>query len=524
MDYTSMSLREKVLQTFIVTMREINRHGGPGIFFKEFPVAGLFYSYLPDSEGSFESGTGTNPARLAECRAASRLPLLVCADGCTLPDQTVVPSDRAIGAIATETDAYHYGKIIGMQMNANDIDWVLYPIVDLLFDRSMPLFAFTDDPALTARLCRAIIRGIQDQGVCATAKHFPGIGTCNINMHFGPGQNLLPFDAWMRSYGYIYQQTFEENVCSVMTTHMTFPAYQKQGENGYYPIATFSHHLTTELLKQTLHFQGAVVTDALAMGGVSTGDPVEEAVQAFRAGADLLLWPPVEAADRIAALLTSGEIPMSRLEDALTRIERLRNFRTQARQHGHCDVPDADFVNELSAQINQKGICLLRNKLQLLPLNRAHYQNILIVDATDSERTASSELLKSELEQRGFSATVVRNIYDVASNTCWHEDMDTLQNTCDLVIINVDMAYPTAWNVPYMLVWGSHMFDKQKKLIVNYGSAFFADTYFPEDPTYIEVNSDATPRTVAALADRILGLAPFTGNPVLHRAPAIPWN
>lgn len=517
MDYSKMTLREKVLQTFIVTIREVNLHGGPSAFFQKYPVAGMYYAYLPGSEGTIETGTGTNQQRIAECRASSKYPLLICADGCMLDGQKVFPSDRAIGSIQSEDAAYNFGKIIGMQMNGNDVDWVLYPIVDLLYSRDMPLFAFSDDPTVTARLCRAIIRGIQDQGVCATAKHFPGIGTCNINMHFGPGQNLLNVDEWMQSYGYIYKEAFKENVCSVMTTHMTFPAYQNQYENGYFPIATFSTNITTNLLKTTLGFQGAVVTDALVMGGMATGNLVEDCVQAFRAGADLLLWPPIETADRIVELLENGEIPMSRLDDALERIGRMRSFRERALTEGRQDAPDVTYINQTSKQINRDGICLLRNQADLIPI-KDNPSRILIIDATDENRRYSSALLKAEFEKRGFHADIARDIYDIPSNVCWQTDIDELQVQYDYVIVNVDMAYATAWNVPFMLVWASHLFNKQKKIILNFGSPFFADTYFPDDPTYIEVNSDASEITVAAVIDKIFGLDPFRGNSILKES------
>ena len=79
-----------------------------------------------------------------------------------------------------------------------------------------------------------------------------------------------------------------------------------------------------------LGFKGAVISDALIMGGNATGDLVKETVQAFKAGADILLWPPVEAADEIERQILSGEIPMSRLDDALARIERMESFRMKA--------------------------------------------------------------------------------------------------------------------------------------------------------------------------------------------------
>lgn len=519
MNYQNMTLREKVLQTFVVTIREVNTHGGPSEFFAKYPVGGLYYDYRQDSEGTVEMGTGTNPARLAQCRAASRTPLLVCADGCAMPGQRIIPSEAAIGSIQTEEAAYRYGQILGIQMNSNDIDWLLGPIVDLLYCREMPLFACSDDPVLASKLCCAVIRGVQSQGVCATAKHFPGLGTCNLNMHFGPGQNLLPFNAWMDSYGKIYQSAFAENVCSVMTTHITFPANQNEYEDGYYPIATFSHAITTSLLKEKLGFDGAVVTDALIMGGMTAGDLIEETVQAFRAGADLLLWPPVEAADRIVALLQSGQIPMSRLDDALARIDRMRTFRENSRNKATgFSLSD---VEKTSRQLNAQAICLLRNQCNLLPLNQETVKRILIIDATDEGRDQTSPLLQSALMRCGFHVDVARHIYDVPSRVCWQSDIDKLQQQYDLIILNLDAEYATAWNEPFMLIWAFHLFSKQKKMVINYGSPFFADTYFPDDPTFIEVNGKPSPSTITSLVERMLGAAPFEGHRVLHSPPSI---
>ncbi len=512
-----MTLKEKVLQTFIVTIREINKHGGPEEFFEKYPVGGMYYSYLPGSEGTVEVGTGTNRERLNECKKYSKLPLFVCADGAMIKGQTVFTNGSSLGSSKNLEDAYNYGRVLGMQMNDNGVDWILFPIIDLLYCREMPLFAFSDDPVLTGKILREVIRGIQDQGVCATAKHFPGIGTCNINMHFGPGKNVLSYDEWMNTYGYVYKEAFKENVCSVMTTHMTFEAYADKGENGYYPIATFSKKLTDDLLKGELGFEGAVVTDALIMGGMATGDLVEETVQAFKSGADFLLWPPVEAADRIAELIESGEIPMSRLDDALARINKMREFREKALSEGKPQKPDAKYADELCGKIIRNGMCLLRNDIGMIPLETEKYKNIMIVDVTDEEDNGSSEMLRAELESRGISSEIKRDIYDVPSRVCWQDDLDELQSGYDLVIFNVNTNYATSWNVPFMLIWASHLFDKKKKLIINHGSPFFAGSYFPEDPTYIETNCSPSKMSIGAVVDGILGKTKFTGESVLTR-------
>ena len=514
-----MTLREKILKTFIVTIREINTHGGPEKFFEKYPVGGMYYSEgkVLLGDNGLEMGTATTFEKLNECKKYSKNKLLVCADGASVRNQNVKMHVQAsLGGSLNLEDAYNFGKTIGMQMNDKGIDRVLQPSIDMCIDHLMYLMAISDDPQIIAKIYRETVRGIQDQGVCATVKHFPGLGTYFVNMHIGPGSNILPFDEWMETYGYTYKEMFKEGVMSVMTTHVSLKSYDNEGDNGYYPIATYSKKLTTDLLKGELGFEGAVVTDALIMGGMATGDLVAETVQAFKAGADLLLWPPVEAAEEIEKQILSGEIPMSRLDDALARIEKMEAFRNKALEEKSYDVPDAEFVDEKLVEIVKNGICQLRNDIDLLPIDKNKYKKVLIVDVTDEDEK-SSELLRQELLERGIKAEVKRDIYDVPSRVCWQADIDKLQSEYDLVIFNVNAFFVAQWSVPHMLIWASHLFDKKKKIIVNYGSPYFAVDYFPEDPTFIEMNCSANKETVKLLADGLFGEIEFTGKKVLTK-------
>lgn len=517
MDYSKMTLREKILKTFIVTIREINTHGGPETFFKRYPVGGMYYSedkLLLDEDGR-EMGTATTYEKLEECKKQAGYKLLVCADAASVHGQQVLLyPQRSLGGSRNLKDAYEWGKIIGMQMNDKGVDWVLGPSIDMCFDHLMYLCAISDNPEITADVYRQVVRGIQDQGVCATVKHFPGLGTYFVNMHLAPGSNNLPFDQWMETYGYTYREMFREGVMSVMTTHVALKSYDNEFTDGYYPIATYSKKLTTDLLKGELGFEGTVVTDALIMGGMATGDLVAETVQAFKAGADLLLWPPVEAAEKIEELIISGEIPMSRLEDALERIGKMEDFRNKALESKSFDTPDAKYVDEKLLEITKRGICQLRNDIGLLPISKEGGHKILIVDATD-EDSISSELLKGELLKRGIRAEVKRDIYDVPSQVCWQSDADRLQAEYDFVIFNVNAFFVAQWSVPHMLIWASHLFDKKKKIIVNYGSPYFAVDYFPEDPTIIEMNCSPSKESVKMLVDGILGETEFVGSSLL---------
>ncbi len=510
-----MTLKEKVLQTFVVTIREINTHGGPQKFFEKYPVGGMYYGDLNIlcDENGLEIGTQLTHEKLTECKKYSQIPLFVCADETKLKNQEENMSSASMLASENEEDAYNFGKIQGMQMNESGIDWILQPATDFIGIDHKPFCGVTNDYKLATKCFAKAVDGIQDQGVCATVKHFPGLGASTINMHFAPGRNELSFDEWMESYGFMYKEMIKHDTQCIMTTHISLKSYDNEYHDGFCPIATFSHKLTTELLKEKLGFKGAVVTDALIMGGMATGDLIKETVQAFKAGADFLLWPPIEAADEIVRQLESGEIPMSRLDDALSRIERVKNFRKNALEKNIPQKADVKLADEEMRLMTKRGLCLYKNDLGLIPLKK-DVKKFLIVDI--SEGSGAADMLRDELIQRGYVAKIKNDIYDVPSRVCWQKDIDKIQDEYDMVIFSVNVAYENSWGVPFMKVWASHLFSKIKKIIINYSSSFMIKDFFPDDPTIIDVNACPRKSVIKYIVDGLEGKMEFKGKFLLR--------
>lgn len=180
------------------------------------------------------------------------------------------------------------------------------------------------------------------------------------------------------------------------------------------------------------------------------------------------------------------------------------------------DTPDAEYVDNTIIDTISRGICLLKNDINLVPLKK-ECNKILIVDVTDEDEN-STQWLAQELRERGYDADVKRDIYDVPSRVCWQSDIDALQSEYDTVIFNMNAHFVAEWSETHMLIWASHLFNKQKKIIINYGSPFFATDYFPEDPTFIEMNCKPSKQAIKELADRLLGEKPFMGTSILVKA------
>ena len=277
-------------------------------------------------------------AKLNALQLRSRLPLLVSADlewgaGMRLTGATSFPMLMAAGATNDPRDAYTIaaaaateGRAVGIHVNfAPDADLNNNPLNPIINVRS-----FGEDPAAVASLVQAYVRGLQEHGMLATLKHFPGHGDTRVDSHLSmpvittgyarlDSAELIPFRAGIAAGAAI-----------VMSGHIAFPAFTGSDEP-----ATVSAAVMTGLLRDSLGFQGLVVTDALSMGGIASRYGAGEAsVRALLAGSDLLVMPadPDVAVNAVAEAVASGRI--ARRGSTLQCVASLRSSRNLACSSG----------------------------------------------------------------------------------------------------------------------------------------------------------------------------------------------
>lgn len=518
MKLKDLSLREKVYQTIITHAIDLNSMETPEAFIEKYPVGGFYFSKgsMPDLVEANEGEASITQAFMKRCRAAAKYPLLVCADGANIDDDGLqVPDFDALGAADSEELAYECGKALGMQMNYNDIDWILAPAIDMPMFRCVDTVsaAMSDDPELTAKLYTQVVKGIQDQNVAATVKHFPGIGTHHVNMHIAPGHNVFEFDKWMETYGYTYKEMFKAGAMCTMTSHITLKSFSEKSDYGDEPIATFSKDLTIGLLKEKLGFDGVVVTDALTMGGCGLEDQVEQAVASFACGADLLLWPPLEAGDRIVEEIEKGNIPMERLDDALERIQLFRERLGMTDTDREKKAVDKKSVDDTFRKIIEDGITLIRNEKGNLPLASDRKKVFISVIAPDSkllridDKMKAAELFADILNKNGFETKLEFN------HVCFRQDwIDKEVPKYDYFIFILSTPFCVGqFRECFNSAWTVHQYPAAKKIVLNFSTPFFIDDYYPNEKTFVQVNSQLNEESVVAVADAILGKAPMTG-------------
>ncbi|WP_053362837.1 glycoside hydrolase family 3 protein [Bacillus sp. FJAT-27251] len=249
---------------------------------------------------------------------------------------TDFPGNMALGAARSGELAEKVGKAIGEELHALGINMNFAPVLDVNNNPDNPVIgvrSFGENPELVGDLGKAYIRGLQETGTAATAKHFPGHGDTNVDSHIGLPSVPHDLDRLKEVELYPFQQAMNAGIDAIMTAHVTFPkiddtkAISKLNGSEIAVPATLSHKVLTSLMRDDMGYEGVIVTDAMNMKAISDHfGPVDAAVRAVQAGADILLMPVgiQQVAEGLYAAVNSGEISIDRIEQSAERVLTLK--------------------------------------------------------------------------------------------------------------------------------------------------------------------------------------------------------
>jgi len=210
-------------------------------------------------------------------------------------------------------------ETMGRELLRAGVNTDLAPVVDTGYGAAIGARAFGDDPRLVAEMGAAAVEGFREAGIVSAAKHFPNHGAATSDSHVS--LPVVEHDlATLRSYDLPpFEAAIAAGVPMVMVGHLVYPAIDPERPASLSPEAI-------AMLRERLGFEGIVVTDDLAMAGASGGGPpARAAVEAVKAGADLLVIssPPEQQADAYDAVLAAveaGEIPRGEIRDSVERV------------------------------------------------------------------------------------------------------------------------------------------------------------------------------------------------------------
>ena len=498
MKIRDLSLREKVLQTVVLRHKkcEITKEKVGAVFF-----GGEIITSAEDM--------GLDAARntLTQYIYNADIPLLITSDfengcGSMVKGLTPFPYLSGLGATNDPQLAYEYGKATAMEARSIGANWSFSPVCDLLTNYRNPLVnvrALTDDVELASRMLPQVIRGMQDNGLAACAKHFPGDGVDYRDQHLVTTANSLPMVQWRKLHGKVFADCIASGVMSIMPGHITLPAYQKRRwANGLPLPATLSSELIEELLKKEMGFEGIVVTDALNMGGFQGWyeNRRRSQIESFKAGCDMMLWPTEHYVDDLVEAVENGYVSMERLDDAVSRIltvkDKLGLFH-KGNTFKKLSGQEQMYINSVQQKTAEQSVTLIRDDAGHFPLSPQKYQKITVVPITHYEPAfAEAELLCRELENRGFSV-------------CYRKDgvTDTEVEQTDLLLYALfsrsfrpvgflDFHSREAWKITQYLACGV-----SKTVVVSFGSPWFGNQYFERAPTYVNAYSMLSPSVKA---------------------------
>ena len=510
MKFSDLSLKDKILQTMVIRVnkdRFVSDKVGAAFFFGEI---------ITDAD---EMGLNCARNTLKQYIDNADIPILITSDfengcGSMLKGLTPLPYLMSLGATNSEQLAYDYGKATALEARSVGANWSFSPVSDLNINPRNPLVnvrGLTDDPDLAVKLITQVVKGMQENGLAACAKHFPGDGMDYRDQHIVTTANSLDFKTWKKNHGRVFQHLIDNDVYSIMAGHIALPDYQKNRFNNcVYLPATLSHELITGLLKNEMGFRGVVVTDALGMGGFMGfyEDLRTAEIESFKAGCDMMLWPNEHYVEDMMSAVENGYISMERLDDAVLRILTMKEKLGLFDRNNHAVAltqQEQEFVRQTQQNVAEHSITLIRDESGHFPLTTEKYKSIAVVPITHhAPALEEAKLLCSKLKAHGFSV----DYYETGIHEAEYESHDlvihALFSRPFRPIGFLDFMDKQAQKIKKAFQYGT-----KKSIVVSFGSPYFGQQYYEKVPTYVNAYSMLSP-SVKAFVRAAVGEIPFS--------------
>jgi beta-N-acetylhexosaminidase len=381
-----------------------------------------------DKVGGFTISVGSPTevaAKLNALQSMSTVPLLFGADleagagfrargGYFVPNAIdlggaiVFPPEMAVGATRDTTLAYEQGRLTALEGRALGIHIAYAPVLDVNNNPDNPVIntrSYGEDPDLAARMGVAFIHGLQDHGMIATGKHFPGHGDTGVNSHLAlpvvtvsrsrlDTVELVPFRAAVNA-----------GVGAIMSFHGAMPALDSSNVPG-----TLSPKVLTGLLRGEMGFKGIIISDAMDMRGVLDQFGAAEAVKrAIAAGIDVLIQPldVTQTIDAVVAGVTEGRYTQARLDSSVRRVLETKR-RLGLAQNKLVDLNGLRFLvgdsanAQIARRVAEKSITLVRDSARQVPVAKDTTLRVLSITVARRADLPAGNAFNSELRAGGL--------------------------------------------------------------------------------------------------------------------------
>jgi beta-N-acetylhexosaminidase len=470
-------------------------------------------------------------AKLNRLQERSRFPLLIASDfegGTSLrfSGGTPLPPNMGVGATGSDSAAYEVGRITALEGRAVGVHLAFAPVADVNNNPANPIIntrSFGEDPKQVAGMVAAEVRGLQEHGMLATAKHFPGHGDTGTDSHLAlpvitsdwarlDTVELVPFRA-----------AISAGVKVVMSAHIALPGI----DQGQVRPGTVAPNILTGVLRDSLGFRGLVVTDALNMAGVASAYGARAAVLAFQAGADLLLQPadPVATIDAMAAAVDRGEISVERLDRSLrTVLETKRSLGLFAHRTVSLDsvpaVVGSSVFEAEALKLAGQSVVLVKDVGGTVYGLKTERPALAVVCYAEEDNRTVGAAFAAELRAQGFPVSAFR-LWPSSGTASYDSALYALNRSRVAVFVTADR--PTAWRgalgLPETLMGVISASTRLRPtVLVSLGNPYLISR-LPEVGSYL-IGWRSNWIIEQAVARALAGVAPITG----HLPISIPPN
>ena len=517
----TMTLEEKIGQLFMI---RAHSDKGPDHIksveeqIKKYKVGGL----------CFFQGTPTKQAELTnKYQRLSDTPLMVAIDAewglgmRHLGDAVSFPKQLTLGAVSDNTLIYEMGQSIAGHLKRIGVHVNFAPVVDINNNPSNPVIhnrSFGEDIFEVATKSYAYAKGLQDAGVIACMKHFPGHGDTDVDSHYD-----LPLISHNRGRLDSLEMTpfrvlSELGIKSTMTAHLAIPALDDEKNRP----TSLSRKVVTEILQDQLHFDGLIFTDGLEMQGVAKHyKPGIMELEAIKAGNDIMLLPiDIKVAiDKLVSEVNSG-----RLDESIIDQKALKILRAKYKLH-LTGKPYIKNTNRIAHEVNdraaltikenlyRKAITLVADETKQVPIRKIT-KNIASLSLGSKEET----IFQKELKKIGLTAH-----FQAGESVSANEIKNLINKLApyETIIVSLhDMSIYASkdFGISKSMFDIIYQLQSRKNLIlVNNGSPY-ALKFFPDMTTILQTyEEDDMMQAAAAQAlfgiHKIAGKLPVTAHP-----------
>ena len=499
--YAKLSMDERIGQLYIValyTNKDQNHISGVRKLVEQERIGGIILMQ-DDAEQEI--------ALVNEFQKKSRVPMLFGMDaewGLYQRIKTAhkFPWAMTLGAIQDNNLVYEMASKIAEDAKKMGIYWNFAPVVDVNTNPKNPIIgnrSFGSDVQNVIAKSLAYAQGLQDNGVLAAIKHFPGHGDTDVDSHLDLPVVKHSLERLNKIELAPFKALTDKKIGGAMIAHLYVP----QLEKGKNIPASISYDIVTNLLKNKFRYEGLVITDALNMNAVAKKYPAGELdLRAFKAGNDILLFSQDVPTGKklIKEAIQKGEISEKRLEESVKKILKtkyllgLQNLRPLSSE-GINNVLNNDSHAKISEKLYANALTLLKDEKQLFPLRE---KEVYYLPLEEASHEAFLQELSKEIKVKKISFKEIQSIPENA-----------------VVIIGLHKDNSTAYK-PYKVSWESKRLINQvksrNKVILNvFGSPYALQDVDISGISSVLVSYENNPLSMKATAEAYLGKQKING-------------